>query len=156
MGSLEGGGRVLHHLVYRAIAGAAYCLLQPLIPGGVPGTQAAETPPFQAVFPARLSPGAPLKIHVTFAHRPPDKTFYRLQVNIDGQPVAMADMWDEKSSWITVGTPGPGPHKAQVLWRNPRSGSPVSRSGIVTVGREPLPSTDSLQNHPSQPEKDPP
>ena len=156
MGSLARGRQVLGRQICRAIAGGAYCLLLSLIPGQGPGAQAAETPTFQAVFPTRLSPGAPLKIHVTFAHRPPDKTFYRLQVNIDDQPVAMADLWDEKSSWITVGAPGPGPHKTQILWRNPRSGSPVSRSGIVTVAPEPLPPTDSPQDHPSQPGKDHP
>ena len=86
----------------------------------------AASQSFRVVYPTEIHAGDPLKFHVTFSTPPPAHVFYMLEVTVDGQPVAMADLSEERSTWITAPPQKPGRHTLAVIWRNPPEGSPVS------------------------------
>ncbi len=92
---------------------------------------------FRVVYPAEVHSGDPFKIHVIFQNAPPSHVFYLLEVAVDGNPVAMADLSEERSTWITAPPQPPGRHQLAVIWRNPPGGSPVaSRKDLVILPKK--------------------
>lgn len=85
----------------------------------------AASPPFQVIYPPDLHSDDPLKIHVLFSAPPPPHVFYQLEVTVDGQPVAMADLSEERTTWVTAPPLKEGLHHLAVIWRNPPGGSPI-------------------------------
>lgn len=94
---------------------------------------------FQMTLPEKSHTGEPIKIHVRFSTEAPSHAFFRLQVDVDGKPVAMADMSDERSSWITLEPQSAGRHEISIIWRNPPGGSPISQGQTLTVASESSP-----------------
>lgn len=93
--------------------------------------------PFLVTIPSRIAPDKAVKLRVRFETPPPSHAFYRLQVNVDGKPVAMADLSAERSTWITLEPQFPGHHRIEVIWRNPTGGAPLSRTVGILVAPEP-------------------
>ena len=89
------------------------------------GAGLAASEDFRVVYPTDLYAGNPLKIHVVFPSDPPSHVFYQLEVTVDGQPVAMADLSEERSTWITAPPQKSGRHRFSVIWRNPPGGMPI-------------------------------
>jgi hypothetical protein len=123
-----------------------FSLFSPILPLALAETVSG----FQVTFPKEAKEKDPIKLHVTLSPDASRHEFNRLQINLDGQPVAMADMSEERSSWITLAPQSPGTHLITVIWRNPPGGSPLSRSASVTV----LPANTSNSQKPDE-EKNP-
>jgi uncharacterized membrane protein len=132
MNSIGGDGLLLRWRV-PSIRGLVVILLAGLFSPTLSRAASADGPIFQVSFPKSVKAGAPIKVHVLFASEAPAHTFYKLQVDVDGQPVAMADLADERSSWITIEPQPTGGHTVSILWRNPPGRTPFSRSGSVMV-----------------------
>ncbi|MCL4486287.1 MAG: hypothetical protein M1537_08210 [Nitrospirae bacterium] len=103
-----------------------------LLFSGHPGFAASS--PFQVDYPSSLHSGDPLKIRVSFAKPPPPHVFYLLEVMVDGQPAAMADLSEERTTWVTVPPQKEGLHHLSVIWRNPPDGTPFTLSRDLSVG----------------------
>jgi len=97
--------------------------------------------PFQVLYPKAPLSGDPLKIHVLFPTLPPPQVFYQLEVTVDGKPVAMADLSEERTTWVTAPPLKEGLHHIVVIWRNPPGGSPItSRKDLSILPKEAAPS----------------
>ena len=69
----------------------------------------------------------------SFPLRPPPHAFYQLEVTVDGQPVAMADLSEERSTWVTAPPLKEGLHHIAVIWRNPPGGSPFTSRQEISI-----------------------
>lgn len=123
------------------MAGLGLFLLVSLSPSLLPQALAEPGAGFKVIFPKKTQEKDPIKIHVTLSPDARRHAFNRLQVNLDGQPIAMADMSEERSTWITLAPQSPGPHLITVIWRNPPGEPPISRSDSVTVLSEKSPNS---------------
>ena len=95
----------------------------------------AETPPkgFRVTYPARVDAGEAIKIRVRFSSPPPSHHFYKMEVTVDGQPVAMVDISEESSTWVTAPGQPEGRHQIAVIWRNPPGGIPKTVARDLSV-----------------------
>jgi len=131
--------------VVNGLAGLAAYLLFGLFHPAPSVARAANEASFQVAFPEKAHTGEPIKIHVRFTTKASPHAFYRLQIDVDGQPVAMADMSDERSSWITLEPQSAGRHRVSITWRNPPGASPISQSRtlVVSPGNSPGPASSA-------------
>ena len=88
---------------------------------------------FQVHYPTPVHSGDPIKIQVRFSSQPPAHVFFQLELTVDGQPVAMADLSEERSTWITAPPQTAGIHHFAVIWRNPPEGSPEAIQTDLSV-----------------------
>ncbi len=93
----------------------------------------AASLPFQVLYPKSPLSGDPLKIHVLFPTPPPPQVFYQLEVTVDGQPVAMADLSEERTTWVTAPPLKEGLHHIAVIWKNPPGGSPITSRQDLSI-----------------------
>jgi hypothetical protein len=95
-----------------------------------PGT---DLPLLAVTFPKSVRQGEALKIRIKFPNPPPAREFYRLEVDVDSHPVALADLSEESSTWITVPAQPAGDHTISIVWRNPPGGSSEVQTKTVEV-----------------------
>jgi hypothetical protein len=101
---------------------------------------ATLTPAFADIMPSMKVeiPEAPhqgkvIKVRVTFSTRPPRGDFYRLEADIDNTPVALSDLSEESSLWVTLPAQTAGAHTLSVIWRNFPGKSPLIRKKTLQV-----------------------
>ncbi len=75
-------------------------------------------------YPDHVGAGEAIKIRVRFSTPPPAHHFYKMEVIVDGQPVALVDISEESATWITAPGQQEGRHQIAVIWRNPPGGTP--------------------------------
>ncbi len=94
----------------------------------------AETAPTMTVsFPDTPRQGTALKLRVTFSTPPPHGDFYRLEADVDKTPVALSDLSEESSIWVTIPAQTTGSHTVSVVWRNYPGKKPLIRSKTLNV-----------------------
>lgn len=104
-----------------------------LLPATVRAARAEANAPLAVSFPKSVHQGEALKIRITFPKPPPDREFYRLEVDVDSHPVALADLSEESSTWITVPAQAAGVHVVTVVWRNPPGGATEVQARTVKI-----------------------
>ena len=111
---------------------AGYLFL-PGVPGFPTVNASASGDGMHLYIPEKVNAGKEIPVRVVFDHRPPVKEFWRLVVDMDGNPVALADLSLGKETVVNVPSPAPGVHKMAVLWKNPPGGKPllIQRSVII-------------------------
>lgn len=111
-----------------------------LLLAGLPGfptvKAAASGDGMHLSIPEKVTAGKEIPVRVVFDHHPPAKEFWRLIVDMDGSPVALADLSLGKETVVNVPSPVPGVHKMSVIWKNPPGGKPLLIQRSVTVMRD--------------------
>lgn len=94
---------------------------------------ADATPSMKVEFPAAAHQGKVIKVRVTFSTPPPRGDFYRLEADVDNIPVALSDLSEDSSLWVTLPSQSAGVHTLSVTWRNSPGKGPLVRKKTLQV-----------------------
>ena len=94
---------------------------------------AGTAPSMKVDIPDTPHQGKPIKVRVTFSAPPPRGDFFRLEADVDKSPVALSDLSEESSIWVTLPPQTAGSHTFSVIWRNFPGKNPLVRSKILKV-----------------------
>lgn len=83
--------------------------------------------------PEHIRSGEEWPLRVTFDHAPPENTFYRLFVKIDGTPVAFSDLSRGRRTTINIPSTHAGLHRLSLTWKNAPGGKEVVIRRIFQV-----------------------
>gem|GEM_PF-3446285 len=111
-------------------------LFLPGVPGFPTANASASGDGIHLYIPEKVTAGKEIPVRVVFDHQPPAKEFWHLVVDMDGSPVALADLSLGRETVVNVPSPAPGVHKMAVLWKNPPGGKSLLLQRFVTVTRD--------------------
>ena len=98
-------------------------------------TVAADPQRITLSLPGQIRSGQDFRISILFSSRPRPHHFFRLEVDVDGNPAALADMSRGKQTEVTVPPLKAGTHIVRVIWKNAPDHRPVTiEKPIVVVG----------------------
>ncbi|MGL3710981.1 hypothetical protein ACSYAY_09020 [Leptospirillum ferriphilum] len=92
-----------------------------------------DLPGLHLRLPDHIQSGEDWPLRITFDHAPPENTFYRLFVKIDGTPVAFSDLSRGRQTTINIPATHSGRHRLSLTWKNPPGGKAIVIRRIFQV-----------------------
>ena len=92
-----------------------------------------DLPGLHLRLPDHIQSGEDWPLRITFDHAPPENTFYRLFVEIDGTPVAFSDLSRGRQTTINIPATHSGRHRLSLTWKNPPGGKAIVIRRIFQV-----------------------
>ncbi|MHB8421621.1 MAG: hypothetical protein ACYDAM_02460 [Leptospirales bacterium] len=104
---------------------SAYLICSGMLLGASFSAVAAEQGKMTLVLPRQIHSAQDFQISVLFSSTPRPHHFFRLEIDIDGNPSALADLSSGNRTEVTLPPVRPGTHILKVVWKNTPDHHPV-------------------------------